>query len=320
MQELQKSILKTLVWFDIFDYPLELEEIKKFFLSDSLNQQFNSADDFDIEEIKKLRNKERIEKKENFYFLPNREEIIEIRKQRKQISLKKIKKAKRLVKLLKFIPSIKAIFLCNSVGYLNAEENSDIDLFVIAAPGRIWTARWWSVGWLKLLNLRPRRKNKKDKFCLSYFIIADNLNLEHTKISENDISLVYWLTSFQPLYFKNDLWNKFIKANEWIKRYLVNFTFAPQGVLAEGLNVSERTPQRAGKANLNKRGFINLQEKILKKIQLWYMPKELKQASKNNNNKVIINDKMLKFHLNDKRQEDFCKWEEKLKRIMNYEL
>ncbi|MCG2687105.1 hypothetical protein L6278_03185 [Candidatus Parcubacteria bacterium] len=57
---------------------------------------------------------------------------------------------------------------------------------------------------------------------------------------------------------------------------------------------------------------INWQEKILKKIQLWYMPQELKNASQQNNNKVIINDKMLKFHLKDKRQEDFEKWESSL--------
>ncbi|MBU4360421.1 hypothetical protein KKC16_02525 [Patescibacteria group bacterium] len=42
------------------------------------------------------------------------------------------------------------------------------------------------------------------------------------------------------------------------------------------------------------------------------MPQELKNASQQNNNKVIINDKMLKFHLKDKRQEDFEKWESSL--------
>ena len=59
------------------------------------------------------------------------------------------------------------------------------------------------------------------------------------------------------------------------------------------------------------RDIFNWQEKILKKIQFWYMPKKLKNESHQNNNKVIINDKMLKFHLSDKREEDFKKWKEK---------
>ncbi len=296
MQELQKSILKTLAWFDMFDFPLKLEEVEKYLLNHKMapclsDRQAGTAMEPTIdEEIEKLIDQEKISKKDEFYFLFNREEIVKIREHRKKISLKKIKKAKRLVKFLKLIPSIKAIFLCNSVGYLNAKANSDIDLFIITATNRIWTARWWSVGWLKLFNLRPSARNKKDKFCLSYFVTEDNLNLEKTKIRQDDISLIYWLTTFRPLYYKNNLWEKFVKANEW---------------------ATEQNDSRQSHGANN----LNLQEKILKKIQLWYMPKELKNAAKENNNKVIINDKMLKFHLTDKRQEDFEKWTENYERF-----
>ncbi len=314
MQELEKNILKTLVWFDVFSFPLVAGEVLFYlmnvnFLDKNFTDEQKGIMNYELrtkKSLDELVNKKKIEQKDEFYFLTGREEIVEIRKQRKEISLKKIKKVKKLVKFLKFVPWIKAIFLCNSVGYLNAKENSDIDLFIITKPNRIWSARWWSVGWLKLFNLRPNAKNKKDKFCLSYFVTEDNLNLEQTKISEFDVSLIYWLTSFQPLYFENDLWNKFVKTNEWVKKYLPNCELCESRVLGSANNT-----------NILKNNF-SLQEKILKKIQLWYLPKELKNASQENNNKVIINDKMLKFHLSDKRQEDFEKWDKNLKKKLNY--
>ncbi|MBU4482300.1 hypothetical protein KKC16_02515, partial [Patescibacteria group bacterium] len=57
--------------------------------------------------------------------------------------------------------------------------------------------------------------------------------------------------------------------------------------------------------------FFNSCENFLKKWQKIWMPKKIIDLA-NDNIGVIISDKILKFHLNDKRFEFIKKWEEKI--------
>ena len=161
---IEKNIIKSICYFDIFDYPLTLPEIHQWLFQIKTNlSDLKSV--FEQSEFLK----EKIGQKDGFYFLNGREEIIEIRKKRKEISEKKIKRAKKICKwLLFFNPFVKGVAVCNDLAYFNAPENSDIDLFIITQKNSIWAARFFLVFSLKLFGLRPTEKNKKDKICLSF--------------------------------------------------------------------------------------------------------------------------------------------------------
>jgi len=60
-----------------------------------------------------------------------------------EIEKKLIKKAKRWAKYCGKMPGVKAIFLSGSIACGRATEKSDIDFFIIAQHGRIWTARFF---------------------------------------------------------------------------------------------------------------------------------------------------------------------------------
>src|SRR3989339_371523 len=190
-QEIKKAIIATLAYFDIFDFPLKQEEIWQWLFSEQ--RPIDRKDFLGI--LGFLGEEGVVVEKDGFYFFPGRENILAVREQRSEISEQKIKKAKRLVRWwLKHVPWIKAIFLTNSASYHNALENSDIDLFIIAQKNRLWLTRFLAVLPLKILNLRPTKKNKKDKFCLSYFVSKDNLNLEKYELVKDFPILVYWST------------------------------------------------------------------------------------------------------------------------------
>jgi len=306
-QEIKKAIIETLAYFDIFDFPLKQEEIWRWL--------------FFKQETGKLRNKEikglmlkvlqnlilagKIIKKDEFYFFPDRESVIFVRAQRRIISEQKIIKAKRLVKYwLKFIPWIKAVFLTNSASYYNADENSDIDLFIITKKNRLWISRFFSVLPLKILNLRPTKKNKKDKFCLSYFISEDNLNLEKYELAQNFPILVYWSIFYLPLYYKDNLWQKFWQENEWLKKYLPNYLLEDFGEIREIGRIGE-----IGGAKI-----LDRLEQGLKKFQIWYLPQELKQAAiEQEENSIFLDDDIIKLHLGSKEKGKGIeeKWEER---------
>ena len=117
---MQKNILKTIIWFDLFEYPLKLEEIYFYLIS---NIKYSKEDI--LKGVDGLIEMDKIKEKDNTYFLLNRGNIIKTRQERYSESLNKIRRAKRAVRLLSYLPFIRAVFLCNVLGYLNAKKEDE---------------------------------------------------------------------------------------------------------------------------------------------------------------------------------------------------
>ncbi|MBU1165168.1 hypothetical protein KKA15_06455 [Patescibacteria group bacterium] len=303
------SILKTIAYFDIFDYPLTQFEVWKWLYKcqgTSVKVQGGSCRLLDvINELEQLVTDNQLETQNGFYFLPGRSDTVKIRMDRYNIAEIKYKKAIRMAKFFSMIPHNKMIAVCNTLGYSNSREGSDIDLFIITAKNRIWLTRLLSVFFLKILGLRPKGKKIKDKFCLSFFISEDNLNIENLGMGEQDIYFQFWVTQLVPIYNTQNLYEKFLDANSWVKSYLPNnFGFEP----AQRRKVKERI--RIIRKIWAKTTF-NIDEKVAKKIQLMIMPNKLKSLA-NKDTRVVINDQILKFHENDRREIYRDLWQRKV--------
>jgi hypothetical protein len=157
--------------------------------------------------------------------------------------------------------------------------------------------RFWCVVLMKLLNQRPTKKTTKNKICLSYFVSENDLNLKQTAIAEPDIHLIYLLAQYLLIYDEQDYWQQYVKANEWIKKYLINFNYDDT---ATKFKIKLKTSWLKETLAKTEFGFEN---KMYKNIQLAMLAGELQQAMNQGDKKVIINDKMLKLHVNDKRAE-----------------
>jgi len=286
--------MATLVYFDLFDYPLTIFEIQK--------RLFGNKTEISniFDKLQLLQGKGIIGLKNGFYFLNGKDWIIQQRLERYLPANKKFKKALRIAKMFRWLPFIKVIFVCNDLAYSNAPEESDIDLAIITSRKRIWLTRFFTVSLLKVLGLRPTSSKTKDKICLTFFVSEDNLNLQDLMINHQDIHFIYWLAQFVPIYIKDDsIWQKFIQVNHWLKEYLPNW------------QPYQMTPQRQIKPlpkltsfvlNLSGKLVTNLDEKFYKWLQLKIMPKRLKRMA-NQDTRVTINDQILKFHDKDNRRE-----------------
>lgn len=310
--ELDRSILWTVVYFDIFDYPLTSFEIYKWLYSPNISsnqtaimllrpQQHNFSSI--KQELGKLTADKKIEAKDGFYFLPGRANIVWQRKLSFQISKRKIGRAKILAKIFAVLPYLRGIFLCNKVAQDIANEDSDIDLFIITEKNRIWTVRFLTTFLLKILGLRPSPKKTKDTFCLSFYVSQDSLSLEPYLLPASeglpDIHYIYWLSAFFSLY-DGGASKDFAQANNWIKKYLPNLELTA----ASSFSFSSRPMfKRAIEKFLDKTRLAPVLENVLKNLQLKLMPQELKQASQEANTNVVISREVLKFHLNDRREE-----------------
>ncbi len=319
---MQENILLTIRYFDMFDYPLKKEELWQWLFNTKTLKHLNTKtqkhgsvralkhlnteilkqgerankNEFERELIDLIKVK-KIEERDGYYFLPGREKIIKIRQAHYQISLKKIKKAQRISRLLAWVPGVRMIAAVSNLGYLNADTEADIDLFIVARHGKIWSVRFWCVVLMKLLRQRPTAKSTKDKICLSYFTDEDNLNLKSTAVNEPDIHLVYLLAQYLLIYDQDDYWQKYVQQNSWINEYLPNFQYTAE---MEKWKINFRGEWLKRLWEKTEMGFENV---VYKNIQLAWMAPVLKHTMNRGDKKVIINDRILKLHVNDKREE-----------------
>jgi len=289
-------VQKTISYFDIFDYPLTSLEIWKYLYLPDAGQTQSGAGPrpgsrAGLEEIISILNNpelnQGIEFAQGFYFLRGRGAIVDVRKRRYLIAEPKLKKAKKYCRYLASLEGVLGIAVANTLALQNSRLESDIDLFVISRAGQIWSTRFWSVLPLYFIGGRPRGADTRDKFCLSYFVDEDHLDIRPWKL-EDDIYYVYWLATLLPLFGEN-IFEKFWQENQWVKKYLPNF-LPPKS--SPRLNV-------APVANLP----ITRAENFLRFLQMRGMPRSLKDLAAGEGSEVVIRDGVLKFHPNDRRRE-----------------
>ncbi len=284
---LEKAILETIAFFDLFDFPPTVPEIAA-----NLGNKFSL-----IEVSAALYNLSKIQSARGQFFLPGRAEIINIRQARYNYYRRKLKIARHFARLFSICPAVKAICLANVIGPHNLRDESDIDFFIITAPGKIWQARLYCAGLTALLNKRPKKNNKRNKICLSFYVSADCLNLQDLKLRPADPYFDYWLRNLVLLYNKEKTYNDFLAANGLLAHCSDKNIFAPNN--------------QGGNMSLKKRGLI---EKLARFFQLAIMNPALKEAAQQAKG-VVISDQILKLYLKDNRQEYLKKYGDKLQQV-----
>jgi len=302
--DLEKSIIKTLAFFDIFNYPLtELEFFKWLYKPSSPV----SLADIRTTLTKSQWLSDKISQTQGFYSLTGREDIYLSRKTNNNLVEAKFKKVVRLVKVYRFLPFVRMIAICNSLAYSNANRDSDIDLFIISRRNQIWLARFFTIIIIKLLGQRPEAQNRRDTFCLSFFIDEDKLNIESGRLHKEDIYYPYWVSQLLPVYNPDGLYEKFLLANNWYHQYL------PQAYANNFLAEVKETKASSfwGKVI----GFILYPPFLGSWLYNFYRRSQVKiidrnlQKIVNIDTRVIVSETMLKFYPNDRRELFYKKWQ-----------
>jgi len=302
-QTIKEAIYKTIVFFDIFDYPLTAFEIWQYL---DVKCEIN-----DLEESLSSIDTDKIERQNALYFLKNRSNIIETRTRRYNYSDRKIKRALRISKMFRFIPWIKMIAIGNIIGNNNLKDGSDIDFFIVSDKKRIYLTRFFTTLVTKFLLLRPRVNNVRDKICLSFYISDDCADLSSLHLNKHkDLYFVYWMANLLPIYEKNNYYKLFIEKNTWIRDALPNWQ---QALVSSHRNVVEY------KSFFYKEIidlFVGGLEKELRELQLKILPNDLRELM-NLDTRVVINDSVLKLHVKDRREEYHLLFTEKIKSLKN---
>jgi len=201
----KSAILATLAYFDLFQYPLTEREIY-FFLSRHIPPPaFEQA-------LGSLLAEGRVFAMEGFYSLHGDAGLIHRRRAGNALAARMLGTADRITGLLSHFPFVRAVGVSGSLSKQYADKDSDIDLFIITAPGRLWIARTL----LHLLKKASFLFRRQDWFCMNYFIDETAL-----AIPEQNLYTAIEIVTLLPLRGAR-AFSAFRKANEWTDGYLPN--------------------------------------------------------------------------------------------------
>lgn len=199
---LKQNILKTLAYFDIFNYPLTDEEIIQFLPEKNTKSAFDGS-------LKNLLQEKLMFKISRFYSLQNREMLAARRIEGNTRAVHQLKIARRIAKFLSRFPFVRSVCVSGSLSKDFADKKSDIDFFIITEADRLWIARTFMHLFKKLTYFA----GKQHWFCMNYYI--DEKGME---IIEKNIFTAMEIVTLKPMQGKEHF-KRFINANAWTKNY-----------------------------------------------------------------------------------------------------
>lgn len=211
MDDLQAAILKTLLYFDIFDFPLKLSEILLFLPSNSVaTKDLRSA-------FFRRPLSEQFAEKNGYYYLKGRpESLVNDRLEKERRARRQMRIARVITRIVRSFPFVRGVFVSGELSKGVASKKSDIDFFVVTAPNRIWITRTFFTLFKKVFLL-----NRKTLFCYNHITSDRNL-----AVAERNIYTAIEVATLRPTYNPALLRNIMI-ANDWIKAYLPNSYSVP---------------------------------------------------------------------------------------------
>lgn len=198
---IDRAILETLAYSDIFEYPLRLDELHRYLAvrvdKDELSDRLQLFAGW-------------VGEKDGFHFLAGRDEIVHIRKQREEVSRLLMPHALRYGRILGLLPFVRMVALTGSLAVMNVSQNADFDYMLVTAPGRVWTARAFTL----LFNRFTR---------LLGHTLCPNLIISEKSLAwrQQDLYTARELCQMIPV-AGFDVYQRLMQANEWVKDFLPN--------------------------------------------------------------------------------------------------
>jgi hypothetical protein len=202
---LRHAILLTLAYADLFDYPLSRAEIHRYLIGCASSV---AAVREMLEEDAELH--ARLERTGDWFHLPGRRGIVETRRFRMQSSAQLRAEARPYVGAIVRLPLVRFVAVTGALAMDNAEPGADVDLFILARPGRLWLCRLLVLAVVRIAALRGR------SICPNFMLSTDQLALR-----ERNLFTAHEFAQLAPI--EQTAWyHAFRAANSWTLEVLPN--------------------------------------------------------------------------------------------------
>ena len=211
---LAKSILHTMAFFAAQGKALTLLELQGSLARVDPGQTAPTL--FELRETIARSLSSEVAEENGLYFLKTHNPDLQSRLEKYKRTAELFRKASQWVYGLRYVPFVRAAAVCGSTAQFNASPESDIDLFIIVAPGRVFLARFLVSVYFQIFGGRRHGEYIIGRFCLNHYI-ACGLVLDRDRnlyTAELYISLI---PIFGRRYFE-EFWSK---NNFWIEQFVL---------------------------------------------------------------------------------------------------
>lgn len=207
MEQLDLAIIRTIIYGDVFSFPMTAKEIHHFLISDGAV----SFQDVEYRLKTSTYLQSYLVEDGGYHALIERDHLIELRIEREQFTQVLMNKAIRYGRLLNHFPFIEMVAITGALSMHNpSSANDDLDYILITKPGRVWLARAFAILLVYVLRLF------KVEICPNYVLASDQLEQ-----SRQDIYIAHEVVQMLPI-CNMEIYVSMRAKNPWTDNFLPN--------------------------------------------------------------------------------------------------
>jgi hypothetical protein len=271
-----RAILNTIVYADIFDYPLTSAQIHRYLTG------MRAAPESVSEQLENLgRQPGVLISVGEYYLLSGRENIVDIRKQREQTAARLWPQALRYGRMIAALPFVRMLAVTGSLAMNNAGDQGDIDFMIVTANDRVWLCRLLVLAVVRLATWQ------KVNLCPNYIVSERALS-----IPTRNLYAAHEFTQMVPL-AGLDTYQEMRRLNPWFKNFLPNADGFPAQTEACDL-------QSSHPAGLRRLLEMLLSGLLGNWLERWEARRKIRKLSRENsdNPEALFNTDICKGHSN----------------------
>jgi len=199
------ELLKILLYFDVFSYPLTKRELITY---SGISTEDGVNADTAIEILQK---KGLINQFGELYFVGTNRHNVFRRLNGNNRAAGRMRTARRFSRLISWFPFVRGVFISGSLSKGFAAKKDDIDYFIVTEPERLWLVRSLLTIFKKVFLLNSYRN-----FCINYFVDSNHLFIkEHNRFTATE-------TVFLVPMYNSAMHQSLLDQNSWVKEYYPN--------------------------------------------------------------------------------------------------
>ncbi len=297
MDPLGRAVLSTLSYFSCFSTPLTAFETWRHLLWESTDPAptLGAVED----ELARLCTAGNIRAAGYGFYSCNDSAGVADRLMREADAVHKWRIVRRGAALLSLVPFLEGVAVVNTLSMGAAHPDSDIDVLILAKPGRMFLVRLGAVLVTSLFGLRRHGHQVKNRLCLSFFLTAPAFDLERLAKYPDDPYLRFWATSLVVVVNKKQAFERLWQENAaWLAAFphagLRSYALRrPPGVMVQGMV--------RGVERLLAGSWGDVLERVARGLQERQFRRNVHSRQSDASSDVVVSSTILKFHENDRR-------------------
>lgn len=215
---LQQDVLRTILYFDVFHFPLSAGEIYEYLPSNStsLAEVRQACVSPPLSAL--------LREEAGMYYLAARSgpDPVRDRQANEQRAKRFMKIAKVMAWIIRQFPFVRGIGVSGELSKGVVSKEGDIDFVVVTSQKRVWVTRTMLILFKKVFLL-----NRKRYFCVNHFIAED-----YYAVPQKNRYIALEIATLVPL-FNALFFRQFVDVNPWIGTYFPNLNSVPHREFSE---------------------------------------------------------------------------------------